>query len=46
MQLLSQVFTKKMAYSQLIAISLSIYENFPLGRLWEDSHKKPSDLAV
>ena len=31
MQLLSQVFTEKMAYSQLIAISLSIYENFSLG---------------
>lgn len=33
MQLLSQVFSVKMAYGQLITITLSIYKNFSLGRL-------------
>ena len=31
MQLLSQVFSVKMAYGQLITITLSIYKNFSLG---------------
>ena len=31
MQLLSQVFSVKMAYGQLITIILSIYKNFSLG---------------
>ena len=31
MQLLSQVFSVKMVYSQLITITLSIYKNFSLG---------------
>ena len=35
MQLLSQVFSVKMAYGQLITITLSIYQNFSLGRLWQ-----------
>ena len=31
MQLLSQVFSIKMLYRQLITITLSIYKNFSLG---------------
>ncbi len=33
MQLLSQVFSIKMLYRQLITITLSIYKNFSLGRV-------------
>lgn len=32
MQLLSQVFSIKMRYRQLITITLSIYKNFSLGK--------------
>lgn len=44
MQLLSQVFSVKMAYGQLITIILSIYKNFSLGRLCKAFHKKPQEL--
>lgn len=43
MQLLSQVFSVKMAYGQLITIILSIYKNFSLGRLCKAFHKKPGE---
>lgn len=43
MQLLSQVFSVKMAYGQLITITLSIYKNFSLGRLWKALHKRPGE---
>lgn len=43
MQLLSQVFTEKMLYRQLITTTLSIYKNFSLGFLWEASHNKPNE---
>ena len=33
MQLLSQVFSVKMLYRQLITTTLSIYKNFSLGRV-------------
>ena len=33
MQLLSQVFSVKMFYRQLITTTLSIYKNFSLGRV-------------
>ena len=45
MQLLSQVFSVKMAYGQLITITLSIYKNFSLGRLWKALHNKPGEGA-
>ena len=44
MQLLSQVFSVKMAYGQLITIILSIYKNFSLGRLCKAFHNKPEDM--
>ena len=44
MQLLSQVFSVKMLYRQLITTTLSIYKNFSLGRLCKALHKKPLDL--
>lgn len=44
MQLLSQVFSVKMAYGQLITITLSIYKNFSLGLLWKALHKRPDKL--
>ena len=44
MQLLSQVFSIKMLYRQLITITLSIYKNFSLGRLCKALHKRPLDL--
>ena len=43
MQLLSQVFSIKMLYRQLITITLSIYKNFSLGRLCKALHNKPED---
>ena len=45
MQLLSQVFSIKMLYRQLITITLSIYKNFSLGRLCKALHNKPSEVA-
>ena len=44
MQLVSQVFSVKMAYGQLITITLSIYKNFSLGRLWKALHKRPGEV--
>ena len=43
MQLLSQVFSIKMLYRQLITITLSIYKNFSLGFLCKALHKKPGE---
>ena len=43
MQLLSQVFSVKMAYGQLITIILSIYKNFSLGLLCKAFHNKPDE---
>lgn len=45
MQLLSQVFSIKMLYRQLITITLSIYKNFSLGVLCKALHKRPSEVA-
>lgn len=45
MQLLSQVFSVKMLYSQLITTILSIYKNFSLGFLCKALHKKLSEVA-
>ena len=44
MQLLSQVFSIKMLYRQLITITLSIYKNFSLSFLCKALHKKPQEL--
>ena len=44
MQLLSQVFSVKMLYRQLITTTLSIYKNFSLGRLCKALHNRPLDL--
>ena len=44
MQLLSQVFSIKMLYRQLITTILSIYKNFSLGRLCKALHNKPQEL--
>lgn len=44
MQLLSQVFSIKMLYRQLITITLSIYKNFSLGFLCKALHNKPSEV--
>ena len=44
MQLLSQVFSVKMAYGQLITIILSIYKNFSLGLLCKAFHNKPGEV--
>ena len=41
MQLLSQVFSVKMLYRQLITTTLSIYKNFSLGLLCKALHNKP-----
>lgn len=46
MQLLSQVFSVKMAYGQLITIILSIYKNFSLGFLCKAFHNKPEEKEV
>lgn len=46
MQLLSQVFSIKMRYRQLITTILSIYKNFSLGVLCKALHNKPSDLIA
>ena len=43
MQLLSQVFSIKMLYRQLITITLSIYKNFSLSFLCKALHKTPED---
>lgn len=45
MQLLSQVFSIKMLYRQLITITLSIYKNFSLGLLCKALHKKPEEVS-
>ena len=45
MQLLSQVFSVKMLYRQLIAITLSIYKNFSLGNLCKALHKPPEEVS-
>ena len=45
MQLLSQVFSVKMAYGQLITIILSIYKNFSLGLLWKALHNQPEETV-
>lgn len=44
MQLLSQVFSIKMLYRQLITITLSIYKNFSLGLLCKALHKTPGEV--
>ena len=44
MQLLSQVFSIKMIYRQLITITLSIYKNFSLNLLCKALHNKPQEL--
>ena len=44
MQLLSQVFSVKMLYRQLITTTLSIYKNFSLGFLCKALHNKPADI--
>ena len=44
MQLLSQVFSIKMLYRQLITITLSIYKNFSLGLLCKALHNTPSEV--
>ncbi len=46
MQLLSQVFSVKMAYGQLITIILSIYKNFSLGLLCKAFHNKPGEVQA
>ena len=43
MQLLSQVFSIKMLYRQLITITLSIYKNFSLGFLCKALHNRPHE---
>ena len=43
MQLLSQVFSVKMLYRQLITTTLSIYKNFSLGLLCKALHNRPED---
>ena len=45
MQLLSQVFSVKMLYRQLITTTLSIYKNFSLGFLCKALHKRPSEVV-
>ena len=45
MQLLSQVFSIKMLYRQLITITLSIYKNFSSGLLCKALHKKLNEVA-
>ena len=45
MQLLSQVFSIKMRYRQLITITLSIYKNFSLGLLCKALHNKPNEAV-
>ena len=46
MQLLSQVFSVKMLYRQLITTTLSIYKNFSLGLLCKALHNKPKGCKV
>ena len=43
MQLLSQVFSVKMLYRQLITTTLSIYKSFSLGLLCKALHNKPGE---
>ena len=45
MQLLSQVFSIKMLYRQLITITLSIYKNFSLGFLCKALHNRLNETA-
>lgn len=45
MQLLSQVFSVKMLYRQLITTTLSIYKNFSLGLLCKALHNKPGGFV-
>lgn len=44
MQLLSQVFSVKMVYRQLITITFSIYKNFSLGLVCKAFHNKPGEI--
>ena len=46
MQLLSQVFSVKMVYRQLITIILSIYKNFSLLPLCKALHNKPGEMEA
>lgn len=46
MQLLSQVFSIKMLYRQLITITLSIYKNFSLNFLCKALHNKPDESII
>ena len=43
MQLLSQVFSVKMLYRQLITTTLSIYKNFSLSFLCKALHNRPGE---
>lgn len=43
MQLLSQVFSVKMLYRQLITTTLSIYKNFSLNLLCKALHNRPGE---
>ena len=45
MQLLSQVFSIKMLYRQLITTILSIYKNFSLNFLCKALHKTPGETG-
>ena len=45
MQLLSQVFSIKMRYRQLITITLSIYKNFSLSFLCKALHNRPQEVT-
>ena len=45
MQLLSQVFSVKMLYGQLITTTLSIYKKFSLGLLCKALHNRPSEVT-
>ena len=45
MQLLSQVFSIKMLYRQLITTILSIYKNFSLGLLCKALHNTPNEAV-
>lgn len=46
MQLLSQVFSIKMRYRQLITITLSIYKNFSLSFLCKALHNRPDESII
>ena len=46
MQLLSQVFSVKMLYRQLITTTLSIYKNFSLHLLCKALHNRPGEMEA